>query len=396
MFDTIAFVANSLTNETVLSMSFTTPESSYPTTGPFTIATTHQLFVTMTSHGTTPIAASGDSPVFSCCSIEYPASDPLVVSVGGTTLTLNPDASYANEEAWFFSMAGSSKIFPKPSYQQGLGDNMRDNVDVSFDADSYPGLLVVQGGVRVAVGGTSAGSPQWAALVALASQAGSTRFGAILPRLYKLSSYHDVVNGTDGFFDASQGWDYPTGLGSPDANALVNSLSSKRGVAVTGISPSRSFTYSGVASNPILLNVTVANLDLVNETFTISLEANVTIIGNQTITLSKDSTTVVTFQWNAPGTPRGNYVLSAQVAPVPGRTDPADSSFLATGLFGVRLAGDANNDCKVDIVDLVIVGAALGTTPSSPGWNPSADFNNDGIINLSDLSVVGSALGRHC
>src|SRR6266481_7759580 len=53
MFDAMSLVANTLTNETVLSMSFGLSESLYPTTGGLTIAATHSLFVTMTSHGTT-------------------------------------------------------------------------------------------------------------------------------------------------------------------------------------------------------------------------------------------------------------------------------------------------------------------------------------------------------
>ena len=89
IFDAIAYVANSLTSEAVVSLSFGQSESSYPTTGSDTLAATHQLFVTMTSQGTTLFASSGDSGASSCCSTFYPASDPLVVAVGGTSLTLN-------------------------------------------------------------------------------------------------------------------------------------------------------------------------------------------------------------------------------------------------------------------------------------------------------------------
>lgn len=224
IFDAIAFVANSLPNETVLSMSFGAAESTYPATGPLTIAATHQLFVTIASHGTTAFASSGDSGASSCCNIQYPASDPLVASVGGTTLTLKSDASYSSETAWSGSSAGASIVFSKPTWQQGLGDSMRDIVDVSYDGDPNTGVLVVQGGKTFQVGGTSAGSPQWAALAALASQANSIKYGSIAPRLYKISSYHDITAGSDGFFSATIGWDYPTGLGTPDANAIVNAL----------------------------------------------------------------------------------------------------------------------------------------------------------------------------
>jgi subtilase family serine protease len=224
IFDGVSFVASNLTNETSLSMSFGLAESSYPTTGSFTITATHGLFITMTSHGTTVFASSGDSGASSCCNVQYPASDPLVVAVGGTSLTLNSTSSYAGETAWSGSSAGSSVVFAKPSWQVGLGDSMRDVVDISYDADPNTGVLVVQGGKEFQVGGTSAGSPQWAALAALASQANSLSYGSILSKLYKLTSYHDVTSGSDGFFSAKPGWDYPTGLGTPDANATVTSL----------------------------------------------------------------------------------------------------------------------------------------------------------------------------
>src|SRR5256712_4156276 len=197
VFDGIAYVANSLPSETVLSMSFGLAESSYPTTGSFTIGATHQLFVTMTSHGTTPFASSGDSGAATCCNPQYPASDPLVVAVGGTSLTLNSDASYGSETTWTGSGAGSSTIFTKPTWQQGLGDSMRDIVDVAYDADPNTGVLVVRGGLEYQVGGTSAGSPQWAALIDLASQANGQTYGSINSKLYKLSSYHDITLGSD-------------------------------------------------------------------------------------------------------------------------------------------------------------------------------------------------------
>ncbi len=397
IYDAISFVANSLTSETVLSMSFGLSESQYPTTGSGTIASTHQQFVTMTSHGTTPFASSGDSGASSCCNIQYPASDPLVVAVGGTTLSLNSTANYASEETWSGSTAGSSIVFPKPVYQQGLGDNMRDNVDVSYDADPNTGFLVVRGGVEYTVGGTSAGSPQWAALIDLASQANATRFGPVLPQLYKSTAYHDVTTGSDTFFLASAGWDYPTGLGSPDANAIVNSLEPRMGdVAVTGIAASRSFAYSGVSSNPISLNVTVANIGSPAETFLLTVKANSTVVGNLTVTIAGGASSVAVFDWNPSPLTRGNYTLSAHASPVLGEIDLVNNDLASSTLFQVRMAGDTDADCTVNVLDLVTVGGVFGTTTSSSLWNPNADLNNDGRINIFDLTAVGSNFGSHC
>src|SRR5713101_2802562 len=319
-------------------MSFGDSESAYPTSGSNTIAATHQLFFTMTSHGTTPFASSGDAGATTCCNIQYPASDPLVVAVGGTTLNLNSTANYVSETAWSGSTAGASTVFSKPAYLQGLGDTMRDNVDVSYDADPNTGFLVVFGGSQFQVGGTSAGSPQWAAMIDLASQANATRLGTILPQLYKLTSYHDVTTGSNGFFSASKGWDYPTGLGTPDANATVNSLVGKRpDMAVTGIVAARNLAYSKVTSSPTMVTVTAANLGSSNETFTITLRANNTIIGSQTVTMVGGTNRTVSFLWNTDPFARGNYALSAHASNVTGETNLANNDLASPTMFVIRL-----------------------------------------------------------
>src|SRR5207237_7956930 len=100
-----------------------------------------------------------------------------------------------------------------------------DSVDVSYDGDPSAGVLVVQGGIEYRVGGTSVGAPQWAGLIALASQANSQTYAAINAKLYTLTSYHDILTGSDGYFSSGSGWDYPTGLGTPDAYATVSALS---------------------------------------------------------------------------------------------------------------------------------------------------------------------------
>jgi len=50
--------------------------------------------------------------------------------------------------------------------------------------------------------------------------------------------------------------------------------------------------------------------------------------------------------------------------------------------------GDINKDGVVDLLDLVIVTKAFGSTPTSPNWNPEADLNNDEIINICDITIV--------
>jgi subtilase family serine protease len=97
------------------------------------------------------------------------------------------------------------------------------------------------------VGGTSAGSPQWAGLTVLAEELAKTRLGNINDVLYKLGTggsysrlFHDITSGNNSIprvkgspgtpvsgFEANQGWDPATGLGSPQADNLVPALAAR-------------------------------------------------------------------------------------------------------------------------------------------------------------------------
>ncbi len=87
------------------------------------------------------------------------------------------------------------------------------------------------------VGGTSAGSPQWAAIVALANQANHGPLGFINTALYALaqsgaygSDFHDIVVGDNTLvgtpfgFSAGLGWDDASGWGTPNVANLVPDL----------------------------------------------------------------------------------------------------------------------------------------------------------------------------
>jgi subtilase family serine protease len=85
-------------------------------------------------------------------------------------------------------------------------------------------------------GGTSAGSPQWAAIGAITDQLAGHRLGNINPSLYaitKLSggAYHDIADGSNNSvpdgnggtitgFTAVPGYDMATGIGSPISSVL--------------------------------------------------------------------------------------------------------------------------------------------------------------------------------
>jgi subtilase family serine protease len=184
-----------------------------------------------------------------------PASDPLVTGVGGTHLDAAQTAgTYVSESAWndeFGSSGGGlSSLYKRPLFQLGQPTQGRRGVpDVSYSGDVNGGLLVAWSqGVAANIGdififgGTSAGSPQWAAITALADQAAHHRLGDLNPRLYAIAAtplrsyvFHDVTTGnntvtvsdengnplTISGFNAAKGWDPVTGLGSPDVAHLI-------------------------------------------------------------------------------------------------------------------------------------------------------------------------------
>ena len=94
-----------------------------------------------------------------------------------------------------------------------------------YDTSSYGGWLEAYG--------TSAGAPQWSALIAIADQGralageGTLDGGTqTLPMLYQLpaSDFHDITSGSNGGYSAGAGYDLVTGRGSPVANLIVAGL----------------------------------------------------------------------------------------------------------------------------------------------------------------------------
>src|SRR5262249_60503314 len=130
---------------------------------------------------------------------------------------------------------GISKYEKKPTFQSSVtqSNTMRSGPDVSWVADPGTGVQIYFNGGWTVVGGTSAGAPQWAGVVAIADQGRalngqSTLDGKtqLLPALYSMSStnFHDVTSGSAGSYSAAAGYDLVTGRGSPYADRVVSTL----------------------------------------------------------------------------------------------------------------------------------------------------------------------------
>jgi subtilase family serine protease len=262
----------------VISQSFGEDESCMD---PNLLAQQHQVFVDATLKNITLFASSGDDgaaqPTCDGSSVSKavssPASDPLVTAVGGTELqaagyclaalgcdpSANPaPGTYQGEVAWNESAlgigasgGGFSVLFDSPSYQSAAVNSSQLGVpDVSYNAAVYTGVLTYldipgfkpQDVGFYLFGGTSAGSPQWAAILAIADQAAGRDLGFINSGLYQIgqatgkyaTSFYDVTSGNNSVvegvavqgFDAGPGWDAVTGLGSPVSDQLAYYLNS--------------------------------------------------------------------------------------------------------------------------------------------------------------------------
>jgi hypothetical protein len=207
-------------------------------------------FTTPAGHtGVTFVASSGDSGAW--YGTEWPAVSPNVVSVGGTALTINAGGGYGQERSWSSSTplsggsgGGVSQFESEPAYQEGVQQTGARTVpDVAYNASPSTSYAVYDqaNGGWLAVGGTSAGAPQWAGVVAQVNQ-GRAQQGLApldgptqtLPALYQMGTtssstyFHDVTTGGNGY-RAGTGYDLVTGLGTPQGAAVVHALANVHG-----------------------------------------------------------------------------------------------------------------------------------------------------------------------
>ena len=195
--------------------------------------------------GVTFLAASGDTGF----GVAYPAASPDVVAVGGTSLVLDARGNYSSESAWSGSGGGQSAYEYEPLVQSQfpIPDDSRGKrglPDVSYNANPGTGYAIYDSlGISDAsgwfqVGGTSAAAPQWAALVTIANsmrvalrKAHLTSSNGALYTTAKIgmaANFHPVTTGTNGscgqLCDALVGYDYVSGLGTPQAVTLIQAL----------------------------------------------------------------------------------------------------------------------------------------------------------------------------
>ena len=157
--------------------------------------------------------------------VNYPASSPGAIGVGGTTVL----GSGPSEIGWYAGGGGSSVIEATPSWQQNAGGSFlgvqRGVPDVALDADPNSGYDVIVGGEEEVIGGTSASAPSWQGIWARAQGAHGGSLGFAGPVIYAgeaESAFNDITLGANGLFADTPGWDYVTGRGTPKIEAFVD------------------------------------------------------------------------------------------------------------------------------------------------------------------------------
>jgi len=167
-----------------------------------------------------------------------------------------------------------------------------------------------------------------------------------------------------------------------------------RDIAITNITPHESWVYQGWTLN---ISVTVKNKGDVNETFSVALYYDNTLIENLTVTdLPPNNETTLIFEWNTQNvTPCCNYSISAEASKVPYETNLSDNQ-LIDGKVKVRILGDINGDDKVDIKDVYEIASAYGSYPTHPRWNRYADLDRNLRVDVKDVFIVAKNFGQTC
>jgi subtilase family serine protease len=243
----------------VMSQSFGTPEI-LNRGNKFQFLQAHKNYEAAAAAGITVLAAAGDTGAtngFATANANFPASDPLVLAVGGTEGNPYPGGlagcgggtctgTYGGERVWnepnYATGGAPSLIFAAPAYQKLMGFKMRTTPDVAYNSAIHGGVLVANSSLTgtdmfFLVGGTSAAAPQWAAIFALANQAAGHPLGFVNPAIYKLAEsgaysndFHDITvgnnkaGGTPLGFNAAPGFDFATGWGTPNVANLIPDL----------------------------------------------------------------------------------------------------------------------------------------------------------------------------
>ncbi len=248
------------------------------------------IFMEFAAQGQNLFVASGDSGAYTlpnctgnCNPAFYPEDDPYITAVGGTHITTNgPGGAWESEIAWGgtnsvlacanptggSSGGYSTNGFSIPAYQKlpGVVDSnnqgsttLRNVPDLSAEADC-DNWWCAGGTCQGGIGGTSLSTPRWAGFLALVNENAANNkapaAGFLNPTVYGIgtgasyaSQLHDITSGSNNNglgqqYNAETGFDLVTGWGSPNGQALINTLT-----------PASTVPYFSLSATPSALTI---------------------------------------------------------------------------------------------------------------------------------------------
>lgn len=391
MTDALHEAVTGISGVSVISMSFGTPESA---SQGLAAAWATDLATAM-QEGITLLAATGDfggDAAADCSggpSVDFPASSPDVIAVGGTAPVLARNflgqvTGLAAESAWSGSGGGFSALNPAPSWQE-VGsaaapieaNGHRGLPDVAAAADYN--YLYYRGTDSVAAG-TSFATPLWAGLVTEMDSLYGARLGFLTPRLYAVGANEesgktptglaDITGGTTCIGTAGPGWDTETGWGSPRALLLYEDLTATFVDLTVSVSPSPVAPGSAVSVVARLSNRT-SGAPLVGVPVAVSLSAS-------------DPNGPCAGVWGSatlPSNATGGVELAVTIpACYFGSHGTADVSVTSDGFYGTNSTTVAVN--------------LLGLVPALAGIAAYPDNVASFVLIMGAASVVGYFLGR--
>lgn len=365
----------------VITYSADGPESELPNSQ---LAANSQMLAQVVASGVTILASSGDggsnpnpetdtSNGYSASNaliVSYPACDPNITAVGGTTLNVNSSWVATSEVVWseigqvstnpLATGGGISSYFARPSWQAGPGvpsGTKRCLPDVAAMASVNPpsgntgGVIVLNGQVSGLIG-TSLSAPVWAGMAAVInearSKAGLAPMGLLNRFVYPLietTSFNDVTSGTNGAYSAGPGYDLCTGVGSPNITNLIAQMDAAVTETPAPSSPVNAGSSVSMSAVPQVTPATyqwqlggVAIAGATNSTYTIPV-AGATDNGNYSVTVT-NSTGTFTYNLGALTT-----VSDARIINLSARADVQTGSNVL--IAGFVIAGSGQKEILV-------------------------------------------------